>query len=121
MMNNVIIDKPERIGRDLEDFKIDAVEDEKNFTAAKITLCRDPETESPIVFYSQELNRNFKNDVDPLGKRFLIKTFTPNNAMTAADVTLERKFGDAMLAHKRSIEDYSPLSDIHSQVNALRP
>ena len=30
MENNVIIDVPERIDQDIEDFKIDAIDDEKN-------------------------------------------------------------------------------------------
>ncbi|MBC8181500.1 hypothetical protein H8E88_10295 [candidate division KSB1 bacterium] len=32
-----------------------------------------------------------------------------------ADTTLEKKFTDTVLAHKNAIEDYSPLTDIHSQ------
>ncbi len=37
-MDNVIIDMPERIGDDIKDFMIDTVEDEKNYTVAKIKL-----------------------------------------------------------------------------------
>ena len=69
---------------------------------------------APVVFYSQELNRNFKNPDDPFGKRHVIKTFTPDNAMASADTALELKFKDAILAHCKSINDYSPLTDIHS-------
>jgi len=113
-MDNIIIDKPERIDENISDFKIDAVEGEKNFTTARLRLCRSPESETPIVLYSQELNRNFKNPHDPFGRRYLIKTFPSENAMASADLALERKFRDTVLAHKKQIPDYSPLTDIHS-------
>ena len=113
-MDNVIINRPNKIDEDIEDFKIDAVDDEKNFTVSRIKLCRDPDTEKPIVFYSQELIRNFKNPTDPFNKRHIIKAFTPSNVTAAADITLERKFFDTVLAHKARIDDYSPLTDIHS-------
>ena len=114
MENNVIIDIPERIDQDIEDFKIDAIDDEKNYTASRIKLCRDPDDESPILFYSQELSRNFKNPNDPFTKRHIIKTFTADNAEAVADVTVEHKFKDTLLAHKNFVWDYNPLSDIHS-------
>ena len=114
MENNVIIDVPERIDQDIEDFKIDAIDDEKNYTASRIKLCRDPEDEKPILFYSQELSRNFKNPNDPFTKRHIIKTFTADNAEAVADVTVEHKFKDTLLAHKDFVWDYNPLSDIHS-------
>ncbi len=114
MSNNVIIDVPERIDQDIEDFKIDAIDDEKNYTASRIKLCRDPDDESPILFYSQELSRNFKNPNDTFGKRHIIKTFTADNAEAVADVTVEHKFKDTLLAHKDFVWDYNPLSDIHS-------
>jgi hypothetical protein len=114
MNNNVIIDVPERIDQDIEDFKIDAIDDGKNYTASRIKLCRDPEDESPILFYSQELSRNFKNPNDPFTKRHIIKTFTADNAEAVADVTVEHKFRDTLLAHKNFVWDYNPLSDIHS-------
>ncbi|MCH7762965.1 MAG: hypothetical protein IIB95_04400 [Candidatus Marinimicrobia bacterium] len=115
MNNNVIIDIPERIDQDMEDFKIDAIDDEKNYTASRIKLCRDPENEKPILFYSQELSRNFRNPNDPFSKRHIIKTFTPENITAVADVALEHKFKDTLLAHKDRVRDYNPLSDIHSQ------
>ncbi len=114
-MDNVIINLPQKIEEDVEDFKIDACEDEKNFTVSRVKLCRNPDNEQPVLFYSQELIRNFKNPHDPLGKRHLIKAFTPNNFTAAADITLERKFSDTVLAHKTHINNYSPLTDIHSQ------
>ncbi len=114
-MENIVIDRPERIEDDIEDFKLDAVDDEKNYTVAKIKLCRDPQNHTPLLFYSQELARNFKDESDPFGKRHLIKVFTPSNHEAAADSVLERKFNDTILAHKPRIQDYSPLSDIHSQ------
>jgi len=113
-MDNVIINRPNKIDEDIEDFKIDAVDDEKNFTVSRIKLCRDPQSEKPILFYSQELNRNFKNNADPFNKRHIIKAFTPSNVTASADITLERKFSDTVLAHKEKIDDYSLLSDIHS-------
>ena len=119
MNNNVIIDIPERIDQDIEDFKIDAIDDEKNYTASRIKLCRDPEDEKPILFYSQELSRNFKNPNDPFTKRHIIKTFTADNAEAVADVTVEHKFKDTLLAHKDFVWDYNPLSDIHSESMSL--
>ena len=97
---NVVIDIPDRIDQDIEDFKLDAIDDEKNYTASRIKLCRDPENEKPILFYSQELSRNFKNPNDPFSKRHIIKTFTPENIEAVADVTVEHKFKDTLLAHK---------------------
>ena len=58
-MDNIVIDKPEKLDADIEDFKIEAVEESKNFTASPIRLCRDPESEEPVIFYTQELIRNF--------------------------------------------------------------
>ena len=114
MNENFIIDLPERIDDRIEDFKLGAAEDEKNYTTAKIKLCREPETERPLLFYSQELIRNFKDPYDPFGKRHLIKVFTPSNHQAVADTSLESKFKDTVLAHKDKILDYSPLTDIHS-------
>ena len=114
MNENFIIDLPERIDDRIEDFKLGAAEDEKNYTTAKIKLCREPETDRPLLFYSQELIRNFKDPFDPFGKRHLIKVFTPSNHQAVADTSLESKFKDTVLAHKDKIMDYSPLTDIHS-------
>ena len=114
MNENFIIDLPERIDDRIEDFKLGAAEDEKNYTTAKIKLCREPETDKPLLFYSQELIRNFKDPYDPFGKRHLIKVFTPSNHQAVADTSLESKFKDTVLAHKDKIMDYSPLTDIHS-------
>ena len=114
MNENFVIDLPERIDDRIEDFKLGAAEDEKNYTTAKIKLCREPETDRPLLFYSQELVRNFKDPFDPFGKRHLIKVFTPSNHQAVADTSLEGKFKDTVLAHKDRIIDYSPLTDIHS-------
>lgn len=114
MSNNVIIDVPERLDQDIEDFKIDSIEDEKNYTASRIKLCRDPEDEKPVLFFSQELSRNFKNPKDPFTKRHIIKTFTPENVEAVADTAVGHKFKDTLLAHKDFVCDYNPLSDIHS-------
>ena len=115
MNENFVIDLPERIDDRIEDFKLSAAEEEKNYTTAKIKLCREPETDRPLLFYSQELIRNFKDPFDPFGKRHLIKVFTPSNHQAVADTSLEGKFKDTVLAHKDRIVDYSPLTDIHSQ------
>ena len=48
-----------------------------------------------------------------------MKTFTSTNALASADVALERKFKDTVLAHKSVITDYSPLTDIHSDAMGL--
>lgn len=114
-MENLIIDTPERLDQDIEDFKLDCVDDEKNYTASRIKLCRDPENDKPVLFYSQELARNFKDPRDPFGRRHVIKAFTPSNLTAVADNTLENKFQDTILAFKPRIQDYSPLTDIHSQ------
>jgi len=114
-MDNIVIDTPKRLDEDIEDFKIDAVDDEKNFTVSRVKLCRELDSDKPILFYTQELSRNFKNPRDPFGKRHIIKAFTPSNFEAVADTTLEKKFTDTILAHKNAIDDYSPLTDIHSQ------
>ena len=51
MNENFIIDLPERIDDRIEDFKLGAAEEEKNYTTAKIKLCREPETTKPLLFY----------------------------------------------------------------------
>jgi len=114
-MENIVIDTPERIEQDIEEFKLDCVDDAKNYTAAKIKLCRDPENDKPILFYSQELARNFRDQRDPFGRRHIIKVFTPSNLTAVADSTLESKFNDTILAFKPKIHDYSPLTDVHSE------
>ena len=115
-MENVVIDTPERIDEDIEDFKLKAtIDDEKNYTANKIKLCRDGDEGKPLLFYTQELSRNFRDPQDRFGKRHIIKVFTPSNFEASVDTALERKFNDTILAHKERIEDYSPLTDIHSQ------
>ncbi|MEE8186096.1 MAG: hypothetical protein V3T99_00355 [Nitrososphaerales archaeon] len=115
-MENVVIDTPERIDDDIEEFKLKAtIDDEKNYTANKIKLCRDGDEGKPLLFYTQELSRNFRDPQDQFGKRHIIKVFTPSNFEASVDTALERKFNDTILAHKERIEDYSPLSDIHSE------
>jgi len=113
-MENMVIDTPERIEQDIEDFKLDCVDDAKNYTAAKIKLCRDPDNNQPVLFYSQELARNFRDQGDPFGRRHVLKVFTPSNLSAVADATLESKFNDTVLAFKPKIRDYAPLTDVHS-------
>ena len=113
--DRVVIDTPERIQQDTEEFKLDCLDREKNFTLSKLKLTRDPETEEPRLFYSQQLIRNFKDDNDPLNRKMFIKAFTPSNIDAAYDTTLDQKYTDSLLAYKPVIHDYNPLSDIHSQ------
>ncbi len=114
MFQNVVIDRPQRLEDEIEGFKLDAVDEEKNYTATRLRLCRDSENRQPVLFYSQELSRNFKDPQDPFGKRHLIRAFAPGQFQAAADEVVTGKFQDTLLAHKTAIPDYSPLSDIHS-------
>ncbi|GAJ03616.1 unnamed protein product, partial [marine sediment metagenome] len=93
----------------------DAVDEERNYTAARLRLCRDPENHQPVLFFSQELSRNFKDPQDPFAKRHLIKVFTPGQFQAAGDEVITGKFQDTILAHKSKVPDYSPLTDIHSE------
>ena len=111
----VVIDTPERIQQDTEEFKFDCLDREKNFTLSKLKLTRDPETEEPRLFYSQQLIRNFKDDDDPLNRKMFIKSYTASNIDACYDTTLDQKYTDSLLAYKPIIHDYNPLSDIHSQ------
>jgi len=114
MHKTVQIDTPDRLDDDIEDFQLDCLDDEKNYTAARIKLCRDPEDDQPVLVYNQQLTRHFRDGEDPFGRRERIKVFTPSNLSAIADTTLEHKFKDTLLAHKDRIRNYSPLSDIHS-------
>ena len=111
----VVIDTPERIQQDVEEFRLDCLDREKNFTLSKLKLTRDPETEEPRLFYSQQLIRNFKDDDDPLNRKMFLKSFSPSNVDAIYDETLDNKLNDALLAYKSHIHDYNPLSDIHSR------
>ena len=114
MNNNVVIDRSDRLEDEIEGFKLDAVDEEKNYTAARLRVCRDPENHQPVLFYGQELSRNFREQRDPFSKRHLIKVFTPGQLQAAADEVITGKFQDTILAHQKAIPDYSPLTDIHS-------
>ena len=115
MKNNLIINMPEKIEGDVEDFKMDCLDDEKNYTVAKIKLCRDIKNDKPLLFYSQDLTRNFRGETDSYAKKQIIKVFSPANHEAIADVTLTKKFEDTVLAHRNKIRDYSPMTDISSQ------
>ncbi len=114
MNKNVVIDRSDRLEDEIEGFKLDAVDEEKNYTAARLRVCRDPENHQPVLFYGQELSRNFREQRDPFSKRHLIKVFTPGQLQAAADEVITGKFQDTILAHQKAIPDYSPLTDIHS-------
>ena len=115
MKNNLIINTPENIEGEIEDFKMDCLDDSKNFTVAKIKLCRDIKNDKPLLFYSQDLTRNFRGETDPFGKKQILKVFSPSNHEAVVDVTLTKKFEDTILAHRNKIRDYSPMTDISSQ------
>ena len=119
MNKNVIIDTPQRLEDEIEGHKLDAIDEEKNYTVARLRLCRDAQNHEPVLFYSQELSRNFKNPEDPFARRHLIRAFVPGQFEAAADEVIGAKFQDALLAHKSAIADYSPLSDIHSEKMSL--
>lgn len=114
MNQNVVIDRADRLEDEIEGFKLDAVDDEKNYTAARLRVCRDPENQQPVLFYSQELSRNFKDPQDSFSKRHLLKAYTPGQFQASVDEVITGKFQDTILAHKGKIHDYSPLTDIHS-------
>ena len=119
LTKNVIIDTPQRLDDEIEGFKLDAVDEEKNYTAARLRLCRDTQHHEPVLFYSQELSRNFKDPQDPFSRRHLIRAFVPGQIEAAADEVIGAKFQDSLLAFKSAIPDYSPLSDIHSERMSL--
>jgi hypothetical protein len=114
MKNNLIINSPERIEGDVEDFKMDCLDDEKNYTVAKIKLCRDIKNDKPLLFYSQDLTRNFRGETDPYGKKQILKVFSPSNHEAVADISLSKKYSDTVLAHRNVIKNYNPMTDIHS-------
>ncbi|MCH7575828.1 MAG: hypothetical protein IIA59_11980 [Candidatus Marinimicrobia bacterium] len=116
---NVIIDKPQQLSDEIEGFRLDAIDAEANYTVARLRLCRDSQSHEPVLFYSQELSRNFKNPDDPFARRHLIRAFVPGQFGAAADEAITSKFQDSLLAHKPTISDYSPLSDIHSEKMSL--
>lgn len=112
-MQNVIINTPSRIDDNIENFRLDTIADEKNYTASRITLIHDDD--KPILFYSHKLSRSYRDPNDSFNGKKIIKAFTPSNFKAVADIVLENKYTDTILAHKDHILDYSPLTDIHSQ------
>jgi hypothetical protein len=119
MNRNVIIDRGDRLEDEIEGFKLDSCDEEKNFTAARLRVCRDPQNHQPVLFYSQELSRNFKDPKDSFSKRHLIRAFTPGQFAAASDEVINGKYQDTILAHQKAIPDYSPLTDIHSSKMSL--
>ena len=113
-MDQLVINTPERIDDDIENFRLDRLDEKDNYTVAQVKLCRKAEDGSPLLFYSQDLSRNFRDKNDPLGSKRILKVFTPANHEAIADETLTHKFQDTVLAFKKKIPDYSPLSDVHS-------
>jgi hypothetical protein len=114
MKNNLIINTPEKIEGDVEDFKMDCLDDEKNYTVAKIKLCRDIKNDKPLLFYSQDLTRNFRGETDPFGKKQILKVLTPANQTAIGDISLSKKYSDTLLPFRKKINDYNPKSDIFS-------
>lgn len=113
-MNQLMINTQSRIQDDIEDFRLDRLDEKDNYTVAQVKLCRRMEDDTPLLFYSQDLSRNFREANDPLGSKRILKVFTPANHEAVADETLTHKFKDTVLAFKNHIPDYSPLSDVHS-------
>ena len=113
-MDQLIINTPERIEDDIETFRLDRLDEKDNYTVAQVKLCRKTEDGSPLLFYSQDLSRNFRDKNDLLGSKRILKVFTPANHGAVIDETLTHKFQDTVLAFKKQIPDYSPLSDVHS-------
>jgi len=113
--SKLIIHTPDKIDNEIEDFKLDSFEEKRNYSAAKIKLTRDVETEKPVLWYSQELIRNHRDPDDPFGKRQILKPFTSLNLEAVCDETLTQKFKDNINAYKKEIPDYAPLTDVNSQ------
>lgn len=113
--SKLIIHTPEQIDSEIEDFKLDSFEDGKNYSAAKIKLTREMETDKPILWYSQELIRPHRDENDPFAKRQILKPFTSSNLEAVSDETLTQKFTDTVNAYKKDIPDYAPLTDVHSR------
>ncbi len=114
-MDQLVVNTPSGIENDIEDFRLDRLDEKDNYTIAQVKLCRKSDDGTPILFYSQNLSRNFREQGDPLGSKRIMKVFTPSNHEAVADETLTHKFQDTLLAFKDRIYDYSPLSDIHSR------
>lgn len=113
-MNQLVINTPDRIENDIEDFRLDRLDEKDNYTVAQVKLCRKAEDGTPLLFYSQDLSRNFREQGDLLGSKRILKVFTPSNHEAVVDESLTHKFQDTLLAFKDRIHDYSPLSDVHS-------
>ena len=113
-MDQLVINTQERIDDDIENFRLDRLDEEDNYTVAQVKLCRKAEDGTPLLFYSQDLSRNFRERSDPLGAKRILKVFTPSNHEAVSDEALTHKFQDTVLAFKQHIPDYSPLSDVHS-------
>ena len=113
-MDQLVINTPERIDDDIENFRLDRLDEKDNYTVTQVKLCRKAEDGSSLLFYSQDFSRNFRDRNDPLGSKRILKVFTPANHGAVADETLTHKFQDTVLAFKKQIPDYSPLSDVHS-------
>ncbi|MBC8198416.1 MAG: hypothetical protein H8E60_11100 [Candidatus Marinimicrobia bacterium] len=114
MKSKLIIHTPEKIGEEIDDFKLDSFEDGNNFTSSRIKLTRDIDTDTPTLWYSQELIRNHKCPTDEFGSRQILKPFTSSNMEASVDETLTNKFKDTVLGFKKTVSDYAPLTDINS-------
>lgn len=114
MESKLVIHTPDKIDEEIEDFKLDSFEEGKNLTSARIKLTRDLDTEKPVLWYSQELVRNYRDPTDTFATRHILKPYTASNLEAAADETLSNKFQDTVLGYKRIVPDYAPLTDIES-------
>src|SRR5210317_2020245 len=102
-MEQLVINTPERIADDIENFRLDRLDEKDNYTVTQVKLCRKAEDGSPLLFYSQDLSRNFRDRNDPLSSKRILKVFTPANHEAVADETLTHKFQDTVLAFKNQI------------------
>ncbi len=118
-MNQLVINTSDRIENDIEDFRLDRLDEKENYTVAQVKLCRKADDDTPLLFYSQDLSRNFRERGDPLDSQRILKVFTPSNHEAVADETLTQKYHSTLMAFKRHISDWMPLSDCHSDNQKL--
>lgn len=114
MESKLVIHTPDKLDQEIEEFKLDSFDEGKNLTSARIKLTRDLETEEPVLWYSQELVRNFRDPTDAYATRHILKPYTSSNIEAAADETLSNKYQDTVLGYKKIVPDYAPLTDIRS-------
>jgi hypothetical protein len=114
MQSNLKVNREDKISQDIEDFKLNCLDEKKNYSTGKLKVTRDAKTEKPLLFYTQEMVRNNRAESDPFSHRQTIKIFSPSNLEAAADSALEFKYKDTLPGLKTSIPDYGAMTDISS-------